>query len=182
MTVDFQASLFDEPATELRHRALGALGGLGADRHRARARAPGSTCAPAGCAAPTTCSRGWSATCRGTPSGGRCTTGSSTYRGCSGSTAADEPSPDPLLADARDALSAHYAAELGEPFTTAGMCYYRDGRDSVAWHGDTIGRPQHRGHDGRDRVARRRPAAVAAAARRRSRSRRLRRWATATCS
>ena len=23
---------------------------------------------------------------------------------------------------------------------TAGCCYYRDGHDSVAWHGDTIGR------------------------------------------
>jgi alkylated DNA repair dioxygenase AlkB len=23
---------------------------------------------------------------------------------------------------------------------TAGMCLYRDGRDSVAWHGDTLGR------------------------------------------
>jgi alkylated DNA repair dioxygenase AlkB len=23
---------------------------------------------------------------------------------------------------------------------TAGCCFYRDGRDSVAWHGDTIGR------------------------------------------
>ena len=31
-------------------------------------------------------------------------------------------------------------AELGEPFRTAGLCFYRDGRDSVAWHGDTIGR------------------------------------------
>lgn len=51
-----------------------------------------------------------------------------------------EPLPDPLLTDAREALSRHYAAELGEPFTTAGMCFYRDGRDSVAWHGDTIGR------------------------------------------
>ncbi|WP_405885097.1 alpha-ketoglutarate-dependent dioxygenase AlkB [Streptomyces sp. NBC_01136] len=48
--------------------------------------------------------------------------------------------PHPILAEARDALSAHYAAELGEPFTTAGLCYYRDGRDSVAWHGDRIGR------------------------------------------
>src|SRR5215213_2696642 len=48
--------------------------------------------------------------------------------------------PDPLLAQARTALSAHYRDELGEPFTTAGCCYYRDGRDSVAWHGDTIGR------------------------------------------
>ncbi|NUL04230.1 alpha-ketoglutarate-dependent dioxygenase AlkB [Streptomyces lunaelactis] len=48
--------------------------------------------------------------------------------------------PHPVLDEARDALSAHYAAELGEPFTTAGLCYYRDGRDSVAWHGDTGGR------------------------------------------
>jgi alkylated DNA repair dioxygenase AlkB len=51
-----------------------------------------------------------------------------------------EQLPDPLLSEARDALSAHYADELREPFTTAGMCFYRDGRDSVAWHGDTIGR------------------------------------------
>ena len=48
--------------------------------------------------------------------------------------------PDPVLVQARSALSAHYARELGEPFRTAGLCYYRDGRDSVAWHGDTIGR------------------------------------------
>jgi alkylated DNA repair dioxygenase AlkB len=48
--------------------------------------------------------------------------------------------PHPVLDEARAALSAHYAAELGEPFTTAGLCYYRDGRDSVAWHGDRIGR------------------------------------------
>jgi len=51
-----------------------------------------------------------------------------------------EPLPRPILAQARDTLSAHYAGELGEPFTTAGMCLYRDGRDSVAWHGDRIGR------------------------------------------
>ncbi|GAA1295545.1 alkylated DNA repair protein [Planotetraspora silvatica] len=51
-----------------------------------------------------------------------------------------EPLPDPALAEARDALDAHYAQELGEPFRTAGLCLYRDGRDSVAWHGDTIGR------------------------------------------
>lgn len=48
--------------------------------------------------------------------------------------------PHPVLDEARDALSAHYAGELGEPFATAGLCYYRDGRDSVAWHGDRIGR------------------------------------------
>lgn len=48
--------------------------------------------------------------------------------------------PHPVLADARAALSAHYAAELCEDFSTAGLCYYRNGRDSVAWHGDRIGR------------------------------------------
>ncbi|MET9573960.1 alpha-ketoglutarate-dependent dioxygenase AlkB [Streptomyces sp. DT199] len=53
---------------------------------------------------------------------------------------ADDRLPHPVLAEARDALSAHYGEELGEPFTTAGLCYYRDGRDSVAWHGDRIGR------------------------------------------
>jgi alkylated DNA repair dioxygenase AlkB len=52
----------------------------------------------------------------------------------------DEPLPDPVLTEARDALDAHYAAELGEPFVSAGLCLYRDGRDSVAFHGDTIGR------------------------------------------
>ena len=52
----------------------------------------------------------------------------------------DAPLPDPVLAAARHALNAHYGPELGEPFRTAGLCLYRDGRDSVAWHGDTIGR------------------------------------------
>jgi alkylated DNA repair dioxygenase AlkB len=67
------------------------------------------------------------------------------------------PLPDPALDACRDALNAHYAGELGaraeapsegaaasavdsERFVTAGLCFYRDGRDSVAWHGDTIGR------------------------------------------
>lgn len=51
-----------------------------------------------------------------------------------------EALPDPVLDDAKRALDAHYTRELGEPFRTAGLCLYRDGRDSVAWHGDTIGR------------------------------------------
>ena len=55
----------------------------------------------------------------------------------------DEPLPDPVLTAAREALNAHYGPELGEPFRTAGLCLYRDGRDSVAWHGDTIGRGKH---------------------------------------
>ena len=52
----------------------------------------------------------------------------------------DETLPDPSLEAARAALNERYAAELGEPLRTVGLCYYRDGRDSVAWHGDTIGR------------------------------------------
>jgi alkylated DNA repair dioxygenase AlkB len=52
----------------------------------------------------------------------------------------DAPLPDPVLTAAREALNAHYGPELGEAFRTAGLCLYRDGRDSVAWHGDTIGR------------------------------------------
>jgi alkylated DNA repair dioxygenase AlkB len=52
----------------------------------------------------------------------------------------DAPLPHPALDAARRDLDAHYRAELGEPFRTAGLCLYRDGRDSVAWHGDTIGR------------------------------------------
>jgi alkylated DNA repair dioxygenase AlkB len=46
----------------------------------------------------------------------------------------DDP-PDPLPAMA-DALSAHYDCDL----TTVSANLYRDGRDSVAWHGDRVGR------------------------------------------
>ena len=48
--------------------------------------------------------------------------------------------PDPSLEEMRSALNGHYREELGEDFVSAGLCYYRDGRDSVAWHGDRIGR------------------------------------------
>ena len=48
--------------------------------------------------------------------------------------------PDPALAAARDALDRSYGAVLGEPFCTIGLALSRDGGDSVAWHGDTIGR------------------------------------------
>jgi alkylated DNA repair dioxygenase AlkB len=51
-----------------------------------------------------------------------------------------DPLPDPALVDAKAKLDAHYEHELGERFATAGLCLYRDGRDSVAWHGDRIGR------------------------------------------
>lgn len=51
---------------------------------------------------------------------------------------ADDAWPDPFLRDLQAALSAHYAP--AEPFVTCGLAYYRDGGDSVAWHGDTFGR------------------------------------------
>ena len=51
-----------------------------------------------------------------------------------------EPAPHPRIGELRDRLNDSYAHELGEPFTTAGLCLYRDGNDSVAWHGDKIGR------------------------------------------
>lgn len=55
----------------------------------------------------------------------------------------DDELPHPVLTDAKAALDDHYRTELGEPFRTAGLCLYRDGRDSVAWHGDTLGRGSH---------------------------------------
>lgn len=51
-----------------------------------------------------------------------------------------EPVPDPMLVQARELLSDHYRGGLGEPLTSTGLCLYRSGADSVAWHGDTIGR------------------------------------------
>jgi alkylated DNA repair dioxygenase AlkB len=55
-----------------------------------------------------------------------------------------EPLPHPVLDEARAALNAHYLGELGEPFVGAGLCLYRDGNDSVAWHGDRIARESPR--------------------------------------
>jgi alkylated DNA repair dioxygenase AlkB len=49
-------------------------------------------------------------------------------------------SPHPLLDQARSALVEHYHGIPGGDLATIGLCLYRDGRDSVAWHGDTIGR------------------------------------------
>ncbi|GAA2794801.1 alpha-ketoglutarate-dependent dioxygenase AlkB [Mycolicibacterium pallens] len=51
-----------------------------------------------------------------------------------------EPAPHPAITRLRRRLNDIYAGELGEPFTSADLCLYRDGADSVAWHGDTIGR------------------------------------------
>lgn len=51
-----------------------------------------------------------------------------------------DPLPDPALDKAMRALDARYRPELGEPLCTTGLCLYRDGADSVAWHGDMSGR------------------------------------------
>jgi alkylated DNA repair dioxygenase AlkB len=44
------------------------------------------------------------------------------------------PEPLPVLADIRRALSDRY----DKHFDSIGCNYYRDGNDSVAWHGDTV--------------------------------------------
>jgi alkylated DNA repair dioxygenase AlkB len=51
-----------------------------------------------------------------------------------------EAPPHPVITKLRRRLNDIYGGELGEQFTSAGLCLYRDGDDSVAWHGDTIGR------------------------------------------
>ena len=55
-----------------------------------------------------------------------------------------EALPHPVVGEARSALNAQYAEELGEPFVSVGLCLYRDGSDSVAWHGDRIARESPR--------------------------------------
>jgi alkylated DNA repair dioxygenase AlkB len=52
----------------------------------------------------------------------------------------DQPLPDPMLTCALTALNSYYR---DDEFRTAGLCLYRDGRDSVAWHGDRIGRGRY---------------------------------------
>lgn len=52
----------------------------------------------------------------------------------------EDEAPHPRIKQMRRRLNDTYGGELGEPFTTAGLCLYRDGNDSVAWHGDNIGR------------------------------------------
>jgi alkylated DNA repair dioxygenase AlkB len=55
-----------------------------------------------------------------------------------------EALPHSALDEASSALNTHYAEELGEPFVSVGLCLYRDGSDSVAWHGDRIARESPR--------------------------------------
>jgi alkylated DNA repair dioxygenase AlkB len=48
--------------------------------------------------------------------------------------------PHPALAEAHQLLNRHYGTGSAGVLRTTGMCLYRDGRDSVAWHSDRIGR------------------------------------------
>ena len=48
--------------------------------------------------------------------------------------------PAGLVATAGRKLSEHYEQLGWEPFRSAGLCLYRSGADSVAWHGDRFGR------------------------------------------
>ncbi|ROQ41348.1 DNA-N1-methyladenine dioxygenase [Frondihabitans sp. PhB188] len=48
--------------------------------------------------------------------------------------------PDPVLAEAQSALNDHYRRPPGQVFETAGLCFYRTGDDSIAWHGDKVGK------------------------------------------
>jgi alkylated DNA repair dioxygenase AlkB len=54
--------------------------------------------------------------------------------------AEDDELPHPSLSEARRVLNLRYGDRPGGPFRGVGVCLYRDGRDSVAWHGDRIGR------------------------------------------
>jgi alkylated DNA repair dioxygenase AlkB len=48
----------------------------------------------------------------------------------------DGPLPSPRLVE----LFEHFEARYGEHFDSVGLNWYRDRRDSVAWHGDRVGR------------------------------------------
>ncbi len=48
--------------------------------------------------------------------------------------------PHPAIGEARARLADHYRGTPGADLATLGLCLYRDGTDSVAWHGDRIGR------------------------------------------
>ncbi|RFA17181.1 alpha-ketoglutarate-dependent dioxygenase AlkB [Subtercola boreus] len=52
--------------------------------------------------------------------------------------------PDPVLERAQNDLNDHYRRPADQVFETAGLCFYRTGDDSVAWHGDRVGRAINR--------------------------------------
>ncbi len=48
--------------------------------------------------------------------------------------------PHRALHEAMERLADHYGGTPGADLATVGLCLYRDGADSVAWHGDRVGR------------------------------------------
>jgi alkylated DNA repair dioxygenase AlkB len=48
--------------------------------------------------------------------------------------------PHPSLSEARVLLNRRFGNGTGGELRTTGLCLYRDGSDSVAWHSDRIGR------------------------------------------
>ncbi|TIH40927.1 alpha-ketoglutarate-dependent dioxygenase AlkB [Subtercola vilae] len=52
--------------------------------------------------------------------------------------------PDAVLERAQRDLNDHYGRPKDQVFETAGLCFYRTGDDSVAWHGDRVGRAINR--------------------------------------
>ncbi len=81
----------------------------------------------------------------------------------------------PLIDRARAALSERYGVALHGP----GANLYRDGRDSVAWHGDRVARERHQSLVAI--VSLGEAQTVPPATGRRRRLDGLRNWATATC-
>jgi alkylated DNA repair dioxygenase AlkB len=56
----------------------------------------------------------------------------------------DQQLPHPVLDDVRSTLNRRFGGGGAGSLRTTGICLYRDGRDSVAWHGDRIGREDER--------------------------------------
>jgi alkylated DNA repair dioxygenase AlkB len=52
----------------------------------------------------------------------------------------EDPLPHPALVEARRLLNQRFGDGPAGELRTTGLCLYRDGRDSVAWHSDRIGR------------------------------------------
>jgi alkylated DNA repair dioxygenase AlkB len=51
--------------------------------------------------------------------------------------------PHSLVGQCRDELNERYCGDNEDALVSAGLCLYRDGRDSVAWHGDRRGRGRY---------------------------------------
>ena len=101
--------------------------------------AHGSICAPDGSPVRRGCSMPFSTGWRGAASSARCTTESSTCRAWSPTSPRTTGFPNRCWC-ACATIERALPRRLPGGFATAGLCCYRDGSDSVAWHGDRFGR------------------------------------------